>query len=142
MKLRLLAMLAVLALVVVACGGDDDDSDTTGGATETSAATGTTAPTGTTGATGTTAATGTTGAAAASLAGVCPDPLVIQLDWEPESEHGGLYQMVGDGYEIDTEFKRVTGPLVASGTRRTRPAGTGSRTRCSPPAPPDAPRVC
>ena len=24
--------------------------------------------------------------------------------------------MVGDGYEIDTEFKRVTGPLVASGT--------------------------
>ena len=50
-----------------------------------------------------------------SLAGVCPDPLVIQLDWEPESEHGGIYQLVGDGYEIDTDAKSVRGPLVAGG---------------------------
>ena len=49
------------------------------------------------------------------LAGVCPDPVVMQMDWEPEAEHGGLYEMVGDGYAIDTSVKRVTGPLMASG---------------------------
>ena len=51
----------------------------------------------------------------ASLADICPDPLVIQLDWEPESEHGGIYQLVGSGYEIDTDAKSVRGPLVAGG---------------------------
>ena len=40
---------------------------------------------------------------------------MIQLDWEPESEHGGIYQLVGDGYEIDTDAKSVRGPLVAGG---------------------------
>ncbi|NQV05469.1 hypothetical protein HQ535_02880 [bacterium] len=49
------------------------------------------------------------------LAGKCPDPVVMQMDWEPEAEHGGLYEMVGDGYAIDTSVKRVTGPLMASG---------------------------
>ncbi len=57
----------------------------------------------------------TAATSAGVLAGVCPDPLVIQLDWEPESEHGGLYELVGDGYEIDTNLKHVRGPLVASG---------------------------
>ena len=46
---------------------------------------------------------------------VCPDPLVIQLDWEPESEHGGIYQLLGDGYEIDVDAKSVRGPMVAGG---------------------------
>ncbi len=65
--LRLIAVFGAFALVVAACGDDD--------------------------ATTTTAASATTAAAsgAVSLAGVCPDPMVIQLDWEPESEHGGLY---------------------------------------------------
>ena len=49
-----------------------------------------------------------------SLAGVCPDPLVIQLDWEP-SEHGGIYQLLGDAYEIDVDAKSVRGPMVAGG---------------------------
>ena len=26
----------------------------------------------------------------------------IQTDWFPESEHGGLYEMMGDGYTVDT----------------------------------------
>jgi hypothetical protein len=46
---------------------------------------------------------------------VCPDPIVIQTDWFPESEHGALYEMVGEGYSLDTENLRVTGPLVAGG---------------------------
>jgi len=49
------------------------------------------------------------------LAGVCPDPLVIQTDWNPESEQGYLYNLVGPGYTIDATKKRVTGPLVAAG---------------------------
>ena len=50
-----------------------------------------------------------------SLKGICPSPLVIQLDWQPESEHGGIYELVGDGYKIDKDNKKVTGPLMASG---------------------------
>ncbi|MEX1091650.1 MAG: hypothetical protein WEB67_10720 [Acidimicrobiia bacterium] len=91
-------LLAVLALVAAACGDGGSDATTTeapddGGETTTTAGSD----------------------SGVSLEGLCPDPVVMQLDWEPESEHGGLYQLVGPGYEIDTQTKRVTGPLVASG---------------------------
>lgn len=49
------------------------------------------------------------------LSGVCPDPLVIQKDWQPESEHGYLYQLLGEGYTVDTNAKKISGPLVAGG---------------------------
>jgi len=49
------------------------------------------------------------------LKGVCPDPIVIQKDWQPESEHGFLYNLVGKGYKVDTDKKKVIGPLVAQG---------------------------
>ena len=52
---------------------------------------------------------------ALNLKGTCPDTVVIQTDWFPESEYGFLYQLVGPGYTIDKGKKRVTGPLVASG---------------------------
>lgn len=96
---RAVAVIGVLSLLVAACAEDD-------AATTTAAPTTTVAP-----------ATSTTsgGTSGVNLAGVCPDPVVMQLDWEPESEHGGLYELVGDGYTIDTSTKRVRGPLVASG---------------------------
>lgn len=47
------------------------------------------------------------------LADVCPSTVVIQADWEPESEHGGIYQLLGDDYTVDTEKKSVSGPLMA-----------------------------
>ena len=25
-----------------------------------------------------------------TLTGICPNPIAIQLDWQPESEHGGI----------------------------------------------------
>lgn len=61
--------------------------------------------------------TDTTGAPGSQgvLAGVCPDTVVFQTDWNPEAEHGFLYELVGDGYEVDAAGLRVTGPLVASG---------------------------
>src|SRR5918993_794090 len=52
---------------------------------------------------------------ALSLKGDCPDTVVIQTDWFPESEYGNLYQLVGPGYTIDKGKKLVRGPLVASG---------------------------
>ena len=89
MKKKAAAIIGALSLVTLAaCGGGDD------------------------------AATDTTAAAAAptgvSLAGICPDTVTFQTDWNPESEHGFLYQMVGDGYEVDAAGVRVTGPLVTS----------------------------
>ena len=90
---RVVAVIGVLSLVVAACAEDDAATTTAAPATSTTAG----------------------GSGGVNLAGVCPDPVVMQLDWEPESEHGGLYELVGDGYTIDTSTKRVRGPLVASG---------------------------
>ncbi len=90
-KGRLLAVAATsfaLVLPIAACGGDGNDENQ---------------PT----------AAGQTGAV--DLKGVCPDPIVIQKNWQPESEHGGLYQLLGPNYRIDTDKKRITGPLVANG---------------------------
>lgn len=49
------------------------------------------------------------------LSGVCPDTVVFQADWEPEAEHGGVYQLLGEDYDIDADAKLVTGPLMAAG---------------------------
>jgi hypothetical protein len=85
-----IAVLAVLALAA-GCGGNGDE----GG----SQASGTTAPTD----------------ASVSLKGVCPDTVVIQTDWDPESEYGVYYHMLGPNPDIDTDHKRVTAPLVSGG---------------------------
>ncbi|MFW7415322.1 ABC transporter substrate-binding protein [Demequina sp. SO4-18] len=49
------------------------------------------------------------------LASMCPADIKIQTDWNPEMEHGHLYAMFGDEYEVDSDNKSVTGPLMASG---------------------------
>jgi hypothetical protein len=86
-----IAVLAVLALAAAGCGGNGDE----GG----SQASGTTAPTD----------------ASVSLAGTCPDTIVVQTDWDPESEYGVYYHMLGPNPDIDTNRKRVTAPLVSGG---------------------------
>ena len=50
------------------------------------------------------------------LSGVCPSPLVVQTDWFPESEHGALYELVGEGYTVDQNNGVVRGPMVLGGT--------------------------
>lgn len=87
-KLSLLAIPLAGALALAGCGGDDGESADT------------------------TAAPGGEGGV---LAGVCPDTVVIQTDWNPEAEHGAAYELVGDGYTVDADKKTVTGPLVSGG---------------------------
>ena len=55
-------------------------------------------------------------AMAAGLSGVCPSPLVVQTDWFPESEHGAMYELVGEGYSVDSDNGIVRGPMVLGGT--------------------------
>jgi hypothetical protein len=104
---RLVAGVLALGLVAAACGDDDDESSE---ATETPEPT-----TGDTEAPGTTAAATDGAGGAVDLSADCPNPLVIQTDWWAESEHGALYEMVGEGYTVDTGNKVVRGPLVAGG---------------------------
>ena len=96
-------------LFLAACGDDSDSSSaTTGGGAATTGAGAATTGSGA-------ATTGASGGEAGSLAGVCPDTVIVQTDWNPEAEHGGLYQLVGPDPQIDTDKKAVTGELMASG---------------------------
>ncbi|HJT99863.1 MAG TPA: ABC transporter substrate-binding protein [Actinomycetes bacterium] len=87
-----LAAVATLALVAAGCGGGGDDD----GSTQAPAAT---APAGD----------------AVNLAEVCPNPVVIQTDWDPESEYGVYYHLLGPNPKVDTKKKLVSGSLVAGG---------------------------
>lgn len=50
-----------------------------------------------------------------SLAGICPQRIVVQTAWTPESTHGGLFQLLGKDFTVDSAKKRVVGKLVAHG---------------------------
>ncbi len=54
-------------------------------------------------------------AADVSLKDVCPATVAIQTDWNPEAEHGFLYQLFGPNPEINADKKLVTGTLMAGG---------------------------
>lgn len=60
------------------------------------------------------AATAESGGVDLAAAG-CPSTIVVQTDWNPESEHGHLYQMLGDDAVIDASKKSVTGTLYSEG---------------------------
>src|SRR5919197_824736 len=50
-----------------------------------------------------------------NLKGACPDPIVVQTDWDPESEYGVYYFLLGPDYKINKTKKTVSGSLVAEG---------------------------
>jgi hypothetical protein len=50
-----------------------------------------------------------------TLTGACPENVTVQLQWQPQSDMGALFEMLGPGYTVDTENRSVTGPLVAGG---------------------------
>jgi len=86
--IRLLAVLASLAIIATAC----TDSTTT-----------------------TTAAPATTAAPPEAVGDLskCPNPLVLQTNWFPQPEHGALFQLTGGEGSIDPESGRFQGPLAA-----------------------------
>lgn len=115
----LIAISLAGAIALAACGSDDKTSDTAAPATQPpgTAAPVTEAPTteAPTTEAPSTEAPGTTAAPAASLAGICPETVTIQTDWNPEAEHGFLYNLLGSDYTIDKDKVSVTGTLTAGG---------------------------
>ena len=126
---RALCALAVLSLIAAACGDDDTDDDGAAADTGTAAVEEPAAP-----AEPEDPDPEPTAAPAEpeapepepetaepeapaedplDLASVCPSPIIIQTDWFPESEHGAMYQMVGEGWTLDTDNMITTGPLMA-----------------------------
>jgi hypothetical protein len=112
---RVLAGALALGLVAAACGDDDDAADTadTEAATPADSGPESSEPAAETGET-------TEGAASTEPAGsaapatdeaVCPSNMVIQVDWWPEVEHGGTYQLMGDGAEADASLFTYSGPI-------------------------------
>lgn len=53
--------------------------------------------------------------AESTLAGSCPDNVVVQLQWQPQSDMAGVIGLLGPGYTVDTDNKSVSGPLVFDG---------------------------
>ena len=75
-------------------------------------------------------AAATAAAGGIDLSGVCPATVVVQTDWNPEADHGHLYELVGPGYTVDANQKTVTGDLVAGG----KPTGVKIEVRAGGPA--------
>lgn len=53
--------------------------------------------------------------AESTLAETCPDNVVVQLQWQPQSDMAGVIGLLGPGYTVDTDNKSVSGPLVFDG---------------------------
>jgi hypothetical protein len=68
--------------------------------------------------------------AAVDLSADCPATVVIQTDWNPEAEHGHLYQLLGTDYTVDADKKSVSGPLMYEG----QPTGVNVEIRSGGPA--------
>jgi len=92
-----MAGLVIAGMALTACSSSDAEETTSATMAATSSTDGT--------------AVGLVDLAAAG----CPADIRIQTDWNPESEHGHLYQLLGADYTIDADVKSVTGPLMASG---------------------------
>lgn len=90
------AFTAVVALTLSACGSSN--SSTTDTTTDTSA-------------------TETTHSMTSdvSLVDVCPATVVIQTDWFPEAEHGGLYELMGADFVASKDTGAVVGALTVHG---------------------------
>ena len=141
---KLLAALPLAALVFSACGSSSSKTSATTAAAGTTTAAATTvasAGAGTTTASASTAAGTTTGSASTAagsttagsttastsgssgglvvkadeLKAVCPATISIQTDWNPEGEHGFLYNLMGPNPTINADKKIVSGELIAHG---------------------------
>lgn len=102
LKNRFAFLVVAGALLLTACGGDSDDSAADTAASDTSAADPATAD-------------GPAQPDPNDLSGVCFSPVVVQTDWYPQAEHGGIYELLGDDYTVDATRGATTGSLVYRG---------------------------
>jgi hypothetical protein len=93
-------LLSLGAALVAGCGSSGDDSSSSSTAASTAASTSTAAA----------------APAASSLKGVCPDTVVIQTDWFPESDHSESYAIAADDGKVDKNKKRYTAALMDGAT--------------------------
>jgi hypothetical protein len=49
------------------------------------------------------------------LADTCPARIVVQTDWFPQAEHGGVYELLGDDASTDKDSGATVGSLVVRG---------------------------
>ena len=113
--IRLTALAAAASTVALAVGACGSSSSSSSSSSTSSSSAG--------------AASGATGAKV-DLAGVCPATVVVQTDWNPEADHGHLYQMLGPNPTINTKQKSVTSDLYANG----QPTGVKLQIRAGGPA--------
>jgi hypothetical protein len=59
--------------------------------------------------------TPTAAAGGVDLSGVCPATVTIQTDWNPEADHGHLYELLGPNPVINADQKSVSGDLYSAG---------------------------
>ena len=95
---RYTVALAVGALLFASCGSAADDAVDTTAVPD-----------------GIDAASGESTADLINLASTCPTRIVIQTDWFPQAEHGGIYELLGSDYEIDAVGGTTTASLVFQG---------------------------
>jgi hypothetical protein len=98
LNLRTARLIVAATLVVLAaCGGADEESvsESTAVVTDTSLAQ--SAP------------------EANDLSEVCFSPIIVQTDWYPQAEHGGIYELLGSEYTVDAERGATIGPLIFRG---------------------------
>jgi hypothetical protein len=98
-RLRRVGAVAAALLIIASCSNDDVATDATDSTTSAETAT-------------------TVGAEQpdpSDLSQVCFSPIVVQTDWFPQAEHGGIYELLGDDYQVDAERGATTGSLVFRG---------------------------
>jgi hypothetical protein len=98
---RITALLLALAAGLIGaagCGSSDSGSSSTSSAGATTAA-----------------AAAPAADSATSLKGVCPSTVVIQTDWNPESDHSEAYALASPDGTYDKGKKRYTAELMAQG---------------------------
>lgn len=125
--------VVVTSTALTACGSSSSDtpSTTSTSSSSTAAAGSSSAGSASTSAAGSeTGSTGSTGGPIDLAAAGCPATIVVQTDWNPESEHGHIYEMFGDDPTIDATAKSVSGPLTIGG----QPTGVNLEVRAGGPA--------
>jgi hypothetical protein len=94
----LLMALGASALIAAGCGSDDSDSGSSAAST-----------------TATTTAAAAPADSSTSLKDVCPSTIVVQTDWNPESDHSEAYALASPDGSYNKSKKSYTAPLISQG---------------------------